>query len=143
MCAGTTSRGLDADELSRKFPEKFLWHVFDSIGRALYALYAHEEFSYSKSEEQLRAFGRGKTVHRDIKPQNIFMRWRPSNDSPGYSDIYPELVLGDFDIALPVELLQNRNVAGTLGYIPPVSIAQRSSASERRNGLLTFLPGGS
>ncbi|KAF2439356.1 kinase-like protein [Karstenula rhodostoma CBS 690.94] len=42
-------------------------------------------------------------VHRDIKPGNIFLKYEYDDKYPGYSDKYPRVVLGDFDLAETID----------------------------------------
>ncbi|KAL5433468.1 hypothetical protein PMIN07_011375 [Paraphaeosphaeria minitans] len=106
-----------------KIPEKFIWHVFHSMALALYTLYAHEQYDSTREENKLGQFGRGNTIHRDIKPHNIFLRSGGDENFPGFSDMYPRPVLGDFDFAVLMKDLKesypNDYAIGTKGYIAP------------------------
>lgn len=60
-------------------PEAFIWHVFLSAGRAVFA--AHE---------------RG-VIHRDIKPHNFLLAF--SSDKASIKDEFPKVKLADWGIA--------------------------------------------
>lgn len=115
------------DVMNRKIPEKFVWHVFHSMALALYTLHTHRIYAYAWNEVEE---GRGETIHRDIKPQNIFLRYKNDDKNPGYSDVYPQCVLGDFDLAELAsdlkDLKDGSHIAGTHGYMAPVSTTYTS-----------------
>jgi serine/threonine protein kinase len=117
---------LKADNMSRKIPELFLWHVFHSIALALYALHAHENYD---PDEPIDA-GKGLTVHRDIKPENIFLQYKNNTIYPGYSGSYYRPVLGDFDLAVLIEDVEKMDTHdfrwGSNGYMAPVSVCTKS-----------------
>lgn len=67
-------------------PERFIWHVLESMASAL--LYIH----HGQSSDKYHAISPKNwpsIVHRDIKPDNIFLRKSPGSE-------YPVVVLADF-----------------------------------------------
>ena len=69
---------------NKDIPELFIWHTFLGIGGALDFL--HRGFDH-------RFDDRVGIVHRDVKPENIFLRL-PTNSAD-----YPDVVLADFGMA--------------------------------------------
>ena len=70
-----------------KIPESFIWHVYRQLAEAL----AFMHTGYDRTNTKRPPFQA--VIHRDIKPQNIFIR------KPASSRGYPEIVLADFGLA--------------------------------------------
>lgn len=73
-----------------KIPESFVWHVYLQLAEALGWL---QEGYDRKNPTRPAPSNHQAIVHRDIKPQNIFIR------KPRYDYEYPDIVLADFGIA--------------------------------------------
>lgn len=65
---------------SRRLPEDFIWHCFIQIAEAL---------------DVLHNAGSETVVHRDVKPDNIFLEKKYSHEAP-----WPNIKLGDFGMAV-------------------------------------------
>ncbi|KAL8977578.1 MAG: hypothetical protein Q9205_006646, partial [Flavoplaca limonia] len=97
-------------------PEEFIWDVFHHLVNAVKAMDAGPS---NPKYPELTTF-----VHRDIKPDNIFLA-----DSRGYDEggipIYPTTILGDFGLATITGVDDNRHNPsmlkwrGTPGYKAP------------------------
>lgn len=110
----------------RYLPELFLWHVFDSLARAIVVLEDLRDL-----RNRTKPLGKYMT-HCDIKPQNIFLGYEEHHDEDGPTGglkdgRYPTIKLGDFGLAeLQDEMRRGSNFKdmagiGTLNYLPPVS----------------------
>ena len=71
--------------------EDLLWHVFMSVAAAL--AYMHYGLR-SGSRTVSRPHTEFSVIHRDVKPDNIFLKERRTADNP-----FPDVVLGDFGCA--------------------------------------------
>jgi serine/threonine protein kinase len=98
--------GVDVNVL----PEAFVWHVFFSLVRALVYL----RTGSTHPDEVRSARGWTPLIHRDIKPDNIFLRAPTTTTTTTFSSSssssffasstsrdYPHIVLGDFGLAMP------------------------------------------
>lgn len=133
----------------RYLPELFLWHVFNSLAKAVHVL-------EKKQRAWPDAFKDGEyVVHADIKPKNIFLGYeelerpeetpldserleepieceQPHFQSGGLQNpedipIYPSIKLGDFGLAMYTSEQDEANPekfrgVGTAYFQPPVSI---------------------
>ena len=94
-CAGgDLSRLIPRD--AAEHPESFIWHVFIQLAEALNAMHNG---------------GNQRTIHRDVKPENIFLKWPYRRNHP-----YPTIKLGDYGLATTMEV---SNTAGTWQFIGP------------------------
>ncbi|KAK5101223.1 hypothetical protein LTS08_004830 [Lithohypha guttulata] len=96
---------------NRYLPEKFLWHVFDSLARAVCCLTDHPTNMQSLPKGDVNPLAHERVVHFDIKPENIFLGYeKPVNNSEKslyggiakFDDVvtcFPMIKLGDFGIA--------------------------------------------
>ncbi|KAL8649837.1 MAG: hypothetical protein Q9210_004167 [Variospora velana] len=76
----------------RHIPEGFIWHVLTQLSAAL--AYLHTGL-LDRSHPELEAPASWQpVVHRDIKPENIFLKLVPTE-----TNLYPNIVLGDFGLA--------------------------------------------
>ncbi|KAI4145628.1 MAG: hypothetical protein L6R39_003748, partial [Caloplaca ligustica] len=77
----------------RLVPEGFVWHVLTQLASAL--AYLHTGL-LDRSQPQLRPPpGWQPIVHRDIKPDNVFLKLAPA----ATTNQYPDIILGDFGLA--------------------------------------------
>ena len=85
-----------------KVPESFVWHVYLQLAEALAWMQENNGNGY-------------KVVHRDIKPQNVFIR------KSRYDGEYPEIVLADFGIATTrvISCEGPKDFLGTMAYQGP------------------------
>ena len=118
--------GSDLDRLETRFtkhdmliPEQFIWHVFQSVTRAL--LYLHTGIILdslvpghvsSSRLDYLRNDDWFIVLHRDIKPENIFLKRDPHNPTG-----FPLIKLADFDLACAGP--ENKSRVGTRAFWPP------------------------
>ena len=72
---------------SLEIPESFIWHVYLQLAEALAFIHTNYDRTGSKRPKFQPI------IHRDIKPQNIFIR------KPASSHEYPQMVLADFGLA--------------------------------------------
>ncbi|KAK0512248.1 hypothetical protein JMJ35_005376 [Cladonia borealis] len=96
-CAGGDLRQLIPRRNPGRYPESFIWHVFIQLAEALDAMHNR---------------GTQHVVHRDVKPENIFLksRYRPNHT-------YPTIKLGDYGCASNIA---NTNAINcTWKYMPP------------------------
>ena len=101
-------------------PESFVWHTYIQLAEAL--AYIHEGYNRNSSNRKPPKNWQ-EIVHRDIKPQNVFLR----KSRNGYD--YPDVVLADFGIATRQLYTCQRNeyFLGTLAYQgPEVPLHSRS-----------------
>ncbi|MCJ1284267.1 hypothetical protein MMC26_003598 [Xylographa opegraphella] len=80
--------------INRLFPESFLWHVLFQGAEAL--AYIH----HGRSQTAVPKYMWRSVIHADIKPENIFLQWRPGSNP---DTDYPDIKLGDFGLSLIVE----------------------------------------
>ena len=78
-------------------PESFIWHVFIQLAKALDAM--HNQ-------------GPQRVIHRDVKPENVFLKssYRPNQHS------YPTIKLGDYGLATTKLVTDD---AGTWEFMGP------------------------
>ncbi|KAL8721358.1 MAG: hypothetical protein Q9225_001937, partial [Loekoesia sp. 1 TL-2023] len=75
---------------NRLIPEGFIWHVHTQLSAA--TAYLHKGLLDRTHPEYPPPPNWQPIVHRDIKPDNIFLKLVPGNQ-------YPDIVLGDFGLA--------------------------------------------
>ncbi|MCJ1397942.1 hypothetical protein MMC11_001138 [Xylographa trunciseda] len=101
----------DKDEL---LPESFLWHVFLQGAEGL--AYIH----HGHGQTDIPKHNWSPIIHLDIKPENIFLQWRPGCDT---TRDYPDLKIGDFGLSVVVNELRDEPPyvfhAGTHAWKPP------------------------
>lgn len=93
-----------------RFPESFLWHVFLQLTEAV--AFIHYGYDVRRGRKQPAKWQR--IIHRDIKPQNIFLRLPLSYPGRG---LYPHLVLADFGLASLKDT--SDRLVGTPEFQPP------------------------
>lgn len=103
-------------ETRTRVPEAFVWHVLRGLVGAV--VYCHRGPNGGGDG----AYGGGggprwlSVVHRDIKPDNIFLQSRPGGAG------YPVVKLGDFGHAVGAEnpeFFAREAIRGTMGWQPP------------------------
>ena len=89
--------------------EGFIWDCFTQLAEAIAFLH----FGYSRFEKDPNTPPKGwcRVIHRDIKPDNVFLRFVLTSNNP-----VPEIVLGDFGLAT---LIAESYGAGTDDWLPP------------------------
>lgn len=107
---------------NRYLPELFLWHLFNSLARAILTL-----------EQDVPGIAPYYLAHLDIKPENIFLGYETpkrhdSKYTGGLKDDnvkYPTIKLGDFGLGLPLKraadiAMHEVGEVGTPHYLSPV-----------------------
>ena len=89
--------------------EGFIWDCFTQLAEA--AAFLHFGYSRYEKDPNTRPKGWCRVIHRDIKPDNVFLRHKLTNSNP-----VPEIVLGDFGLAT---LVADSYGAGTDEWLPP------------------------
>lgn len=105
---------------NRYLPELFLWHVFNSLSKAVLELETYKDKNKC-------------LYHLDIKPHNIFLGYEGTRSQDpavtggldGETVGYPSVKLGDFGIAMlgkkrDRNLIKSIGVMGTRHYQAPV-----------------------
>jgi len=113
-------------------PEIFMLHFLASLGEALGWLHLGKRFAWPSAKEGEESFAMPAVItdssappvlHRDIKLENIFLRWTTANLATGL----PEIVLGDFGGAVPEQSCTD--CFGTSGYFPPEVLSYMAQES--------------
>ena len=89
--------------------ETFIWHCFVQLAEAL--AFLHFGIRSWAKDPHLPPKGWARVVHRDIKPDNVFLRYKLTDRYP-----VPDVVLGDFGLAT---LLSESSGCGTTEWIGP------------------------
>ncbi|KAL8846810.1 MAG: hypothetical protein Q9221_008118 [Calogaya cf. arnoldii] len=106
--------------MGRAVPEGFLWHILVSLSSALAFLHTavDREDLDRKPPAKWQAI-----IHRDIKPDNIFLKLPNSRSNPtSKKPTYPTPILGDFGLATTTLTALNDSAThfvGTPAYQPP------------------------
>lgn len=88
-------------------PESFIWHVYIQLAEAL--AFIHK--GYDRTDQDRPDWQA--VVHRDVKPQNIFLR------RPTAGQLYPDIVLADFGLATTRPRSGEGGVCGSLLWQGP------------------------
>lgn len=117
-------------------PEGFIWHILISLSSALAFLHT----GVDREDPDRKPPGKWQTIiHRDIKPDNIFLKLPSSSSSSHFTNFnnnnnsiskshttikptYPTLILGDFGLATTTLTALNDSAThfiGTPAYQPP------------------------
>ena len=104
-----------------RVPESFIWHTYIQLSEAL--AYIHTGYT-RESRPTPRSWQA--ILHRDIKPDNVFLR-KPSSSS---RTNYPDIVLADFGIAKPkppsgTQDKDDDYLLGTVSYQGPELVHSR------------------
>ena len=96
------------------FPESFLWHLlFQGAEGLAYIHHGRDQIAVPKHKWR-------PVIHADIKPENIFLQWRPGCNP---DTDYPDIKLGDFGISIIVEERTDKPpyvyTGGTEAWRPP------------------------
>ena len=114
-------------------PESFVWHVFGQLADALTLLHEGRD-CHSRMDPGGMYRGAKPVVHRDIKPDNIFLATEYKKGmGPGE---YPDVVLGDFGLAT-TELYPA--CGGTINYLPPERQSSRAADVWSLGSVIHFL----
>ena len=89
--------------------EEFLWHVFTQATEGL--AFLHYGFIQGAPDETWPSSRWQHVVHRDLKPDNIFLREKITPQNP-----FPDVVLGDFGLAT---FSPTSGRAGAIDFMPP------------------------
>lgn len=90
--------------------ENFLWECFVQLADAIAFLH----YGYNRFANNPNTPPRGwrRVVHRDVKPENVFLRYKLTS-----SQVVPQFVLGDFGLATLEE--ETKDGCGTYQWIGP------------------------
>ncbi|MCJ1416812.1 hypothetical protein MMC32_003150 [Xylographa parallela] len=113
--------GGDVERLASRYqrideflPESFLWHILLQGAEGL--AYIH----HGRGQTDVDKHGWGPIIHADIKPENLFLQWRPGSDP---AKDYPDLKIGDFGLSIIVNERTDKPPyiypAGTDAWKPP------------------------
>ncbi|KAI9886950.1 MAG: hypothetical protein M1823_001242 [Watsoniomyces obsoletus] len=94
-------------------PEPFIWHTLHSLMKALTYMICGAS---GNGPEVVPVRGWKRTLHKDIKPSNIFLK------APNPGGRYPSIVLGDFGLAVREDDRLRwgyRTPCGTTTFQPP------------------------
>ncbi|MCJ1432102.1 hypothetical protein MMC27_001458 [Xylographa pallens] len=95
-------------------PESFLWHILLQVAEGLAFLH------HGRSQTASSNHAWGSIIHADIKPENLFLQWRPGSDP---AKDYPDLKIGDFGLSIIVNERTDKPPyaypAGTFAWKPP------------------------
>ncbi|KAI9781732.1 MAG: hypothetical protein M1839_005725 [Geoglossum umbratile] len=94
-------------------PEQFIWHTFHALANTLSYLHFGTTASSPSTAQNWPT-----VLHRDIKPNNIFLKSRATNANI----IYPHIVLGDFGLSTRLGMHDFPDagaIIGTARWQPP------------------------
>ena len=114
LCAGGNLTSVVEDQHKGGWvPESFVWHVFGQLADALTLLHQGRD-CHSRGDPGGVYRGAKPVVHRDIKPDNVFLATKYRKGMKPWE--YPDVVLGDFGLATTE---QYPACGGTRSYMPP------------------------
>lgn len=97
----------------RSIPEGFIWHILTQMSSAL--AYLHTGLLDRNNPDLPAPSGWQPVIHRDVKPENIFLKLVPTE-----KDLYPNIVLGDFGLATTKRQTGSEGcLCGTPQWQPP------------------------
>ncbi|KAL8765355.1 MAG: hypothetical protein Q9209_007541 [Squamulea sp. 1 TL-2023] len=98
-------------------PEGFLWHSLVQLASALAFIHTGVDRS---DPDRSHPPNWQPVIHRDIKPDNIFLKLPPNPSATNSKITYPTLILGDFGLATTCLSMGERDMyIGTPAYQPP------------------------
>jgi serine/threonine protein kinase len=115
-------------------PELFLWYMFHGFAKGLIAMDEGPFGGYAAPSATSSGRARRYVVHRDIKPDNVFLGYAPGRTEPdittgarfiGDSLHYPYLKIADFGLSKITSLvdqgnkMRNHGRAGSRPWLPP------------------------
>lgn len=95
-------------ELNEPISESFIWHVYDSLAKALCFMHTGSDIAHTPPH------GWKPIVHRDIKTNNVLLQL---GNERGLG--FPKVKLTDFDFASFYDRHKCKWAGGVKGYIPP------------------------
>lgn len=107
----------------KRVSENFIWHCFQQLADALAFLH----YGYDRKAKDPYIPRWQPVIHRDVKPENVFLRYKLSKKFPN-----PDVVLGDFGLATLTGVSRD---CGTYKWVGPELGSDRITAKSDVWGL--------